>query len=124
MRRVQIIIPHIFPGMNDFIEANRTYSGRWNKGNSMKQADQRRIMEYLPEIRLKRPVRLHYVFYERNKRRDLDNISGYFHKVFQDALVQAGVLENDGWRQIRGYRDDFRVDPTFPRVEVTVEETK
>lgn len=123
MRRL-IVIPHIFPGMNEFIEANRTHSGRWNKGNSMKQNDQRIIMEYLPEVRFRKPVILKYTFYERNRRRDLDNISGYFHKVFQDALVNAGVLENDGWANIAGYRDTFRIDPRCPRVEIMIEEIR
>ena len=122
MRRL-VVIPHIFPGMNDFIRANRTKtSGRWSKGNAMKQADQRLIMEYLPDVRFKKPVILKYTFYERNRRRDLDNISGYFHKVFQDALVRAGVLENDGWAQIKGYTDTFKIDPKLPRVEISIEE--
>lgn len=39
-----------------------------------------------------------------------------------DALVQAGILENDGWKQIKGMADYFEVDKKYPRIEVRIEE--
>lgn len=72
--------------------------------------------------KLKPPVRISYLFVEQNRRRDHDNVSGFFHKVFQDSLVKAGMLENDGWNEIVGYRDDFTVDKNNPRVEVSIYE--
>ena len=71
---------------------------------------------------LKPPIRISYLFVEQNKRRDHDNVSGYWHKVWQDSLVKAGLLENDGWNEIVGYRDDFTVDKNNPRIEIVIYE--
>ena len=69
-------------------------------------------------------MRLHYHFYEPNKRRDLDNISAFAHKVIQDALVKCKVLNNDGWKEITGYTDSFSCDKENPRIEVVLEEVE
>lgn len=87
----------------------------------MKQRDQKIICSYLPRVRLNR-VFITYHFFEPNSRRDKDNISGYFHKIFQDALVQAGIIETDGWKHIRGMADYFDVDKGYPRIEINIEE--
>ena len=42
--------------------------------------------------------------------------------MIQDALVECGVLQNDGWKNIVGFSDDFFVDPKNPRIEVDIEE--
>lgn len=90
----------------------------------MKQKDQKRICEYLPSVKFKKKIFIEYVFYERNARRDKDNVSGYFHKIFQDAMVQAGMIENDGWKQIEGWSDYFYVDGRDPRIEVYIKEKR
>ena len=64
------------------------------------------------------------MWYEPNKRRDLDNISSFGRKVIQDALVNLGVLENDGWQNIRGFNDEFRVSKDEPRIEVHIFEVE
>lgn len=89
----------------------------------MKRRDQAAIMKYLPhDVKIrKRRVFIEYNFFEPNTKRDKDNISGYFHKVFQDALVQAGIIENDGWKCIRGFTDYFEVDRGSPRIEVILQ---
>lgn len=70
-------------------------------------------------------VKIVYHFYEPNARRDKDNISGYFHKIFQDALVQSGVIRDDGWKEICDFEDHFYVDRKNPRIEVEIyEQTK
>lgn len=117
------MIPGRLPGMNEFIDAQR--ANRF-KGANLKKSSQldcaRYIKKQMKGIDVKTPIRLHYTFVERNKRRDLDNISGFAHKVIQDALVQVGVLPNDGWEQIHGYTDSFMVDAHEPRIIVTIEE--
>ena len=50
-----------------------------------------------------------------------DNIA-FAKKFIQDALVKSRVLKNDGWNDIDGFSDDFRVDKKRPRVEVRIEE--
>jgi Holliday junction resolvase RusA-like endonuclease len=119
---MRVMIPGRFAGLNEFIDANRRQRGRWNAGNAMKQKDQRIILEYLPEVKFKQAVFLEYHFFEPNSRRDKDNISAYFHKIFQDAMVQAGMIPNDGWKQIKGMADYFDIDKKWPRIEVYIEE--
>lgn len=118
---MMIVVPGRFAGLNEFIDANRRKRGRWSAGNAMKQKDQKRIIQYLPDVKLKKPVYIEYVYYEPNSRRDKDNVSGYFHKIFQDACVQAGVLQNDGWKNIIGFADEFHVDQKNPRIEIYME---
>lgn len=119
-----VIIDGRFPSMNEFIEANRIGKGRWNKGNKMKQECQDIISSYistqLHKVHIDNPVYIKYIFYEPNKKRDLDNISGFFHKVFQDALVHCGVIHNDNWYYIIGFSDEFFVDNKTPRIEVKI----
>ena len=120
---MKIVIPGKFPGLNEFIAACRKSHGKWSGGNAMKQEAQHRILWHLPKgVRFKKPIFIEYCFYEPTARRDKDNISGFFHKVFQDALVQAGIIENDGWRQIYGMADYFQIDQKNPRIEIEIEE--
>lgn len=122
---MRIVIPGKFPGLNEFIAANRRIHGKWSGGNSMKQEDQKRILMYLPKgVKFTKPIHIEYCFYEPTAKRDKDNISGYFHKIFQDALVQAGIIENDGWKQIEGMSDRFKIDKVWPRIEVVIEERR
>lgn len=119
---MMITIHGEFPGMNEFIKANRTGHGKWNAGNAMKQRDQNRIAAQIPKCRFDKPIWITYRYYCPNKKKDLDNISGYFHKVFQDALVTRGVIHDDSWKYIIGFKDEFFVDRNNPRIEVEVTE--
>lgn len=51
-----------------------------------------------------------YLQVEPNRRRDQGNIPSFDRKVIQDALVGAGVLEDDGWNYAAGFSDRFGVD--------------
>lgn len=72
-------------------------------------------------VHIRNPVIIHYEWYEPNRKRDLDNIAGFGHKVIQDALVECGVLENDGWKEVIGFTDTFYVART-PKIVVELEE--
>ena len=120
-----LIIEGTFPGLNDFIDANRRSRRDWNAGNAMKQRDQRELVYSIrSQLRhsLNPPITIDYKYYCKDRRRDLDNISGYFHKVFQDALVASGRLENDSWKYITGFSDSFELDRKNPRIEITIHE--
>ena len=123
---IRVTIPGRFAGMNEFIEANRTGKRNWNKANTMKQRDQATLLAILrPSLRGKRikyPIHLSYRFYEPSARRDKDNISGYFHKIFQDALVIGGWIPNDGWKEIEGFEDHFDIDKGNPRIKIEIRE--
>lgn len=110
------------PGMNQWINAQNT--NRY-KGAQMKKEAQDlcywQAMQQLKNIRIRKPVIIHYIWYEKNTRRDLDNISGFGHKVIQDALVKAQVLKDDGWKEVAGYTDTFAVDRENPRIVIMLE---
>ena len=111
------------PSLNEYLAAERsTIRGRrgHSAGNSMKRTCEILIINAIRKAHLKRiknPVVLHYTFFEQNRKRDLDNISATAHKFVQDALVKAGILENDGWSNIVGFTDAFEVDAKNPRIE-------
>ena len=122
-RRYTLIINGKLDNLNDYITACRTNQ---YKGSSVKNYNENKvksaIYEQLGRIRITRPVYMSYRWYEPNRRRDLDNISSFGRKVIQDALVKTRVLQNDGWKEIVGFRDDFYIDKENPRVEVEIEE--
>lgn len=119
--RYTLIIAGRLSNMNDYTNACRTnqYKGaklKQKNENVVKQA----IYEQLGRLRIKNPVRMLYRWYEPNKRRDLDNISAFGRKVIQDALVDTRVLQDDGWRYVKGFQDEFYVDKGNPRIEVEI----
>lgn len=118
----KFVIRGTLPGLNDYLKAERSFSRKHSCGNDMKQQNQflicNAIRTQLKRLRIEHPVHISYTYYEPNKRRDLDNIAGVAHKFVQDSLVKCGVLENDGWRNIKGFSDQFYVDRKNPRIEV------
>lgn len=119
---MKINIPGSLPGLNNLIEAERAHR---QKGAALKR-DAQTLVEYELSDQIDRPLRepvtMHYTWIEPNRRRDKDNISSFGRKVIQDAMVAIGALQNDGWSNIAGFSDDFRVDPDDPRIEIDIEE--
>ena len=111
------------PNLNDFIRQNNKnrYAGAELKARSQKIAEIA-IWECMRGIKINKPVSIVYRWYEKNKRRDLDNVSSFGRKVIQDALVSTGVLVDDGWDYIRSFSDEFYIDSRNPRIEVTIME--
>ena len=116
-------IPGRLPGLNEYVEAERR--------NRFKAAQMKRdaqdwvilcIKKYMRGVHIMRPVYIRYFWHEPNRRRDKSNVSGYGRKVIEDALVEAGVLQDDGWDEIEGFEDRFFLDKANPRIIVEVEE--
>ena len=114
-----LTIPGRLPGMNEYTDACRSNP---QKGNRMKQENQMaiawHIMAQMRRVKFQGPVFLLYRYYERDRRRDKDNVSGFAHKVIQDALVQTGTLADDGWGYVIGHMDLYEVDKENPRIVV------
>ena len=114
-------IPGTLPGLNDYSTAERSnrhcgasVKSHWTKVAAVCAAK-------VPKVEKDQyPVTMRYRWFEPNRRRDLDNISAFGRKVIQDGLVRAGVMENDGWKQICGFVDEFFVDTEHPRIEVYI----
>lgn len=121
---MKLIIPRQLPGANTYIDACRRNK---HLANRLKHEAESAVIwaakSQLRGVRFDGPVVMHYTWVEPNRRRDKDNIA-FARKFVQDALVGAGVLENDGWAQIKGFSDDFAVDRKRPRVEVEIEKVE
>ncbi len=118
-----LVIPGTLNNLNDYIAAERTNR---HKGAKMKADNGKMvavaIRQCIRGVRIDRPVFMEYTWVEKNRRRDLDNISSFGRKVIQDALVETGVLKDDGWKHVVGFSDRFQVDKERPRIEVKIRE--
>lgn len=118
MTELILTIPGRLPGMNEYQNACRSH---WASGAMMK-SDAQQICEL--SMAKARRSKAHFdradiaiTWYEKNKRRDKDNIS-FGRKFIFDALQSMGILENDGWKQIRRITEQFEVDKNNPRIEI------
>ncbi len=117
---MKLTIPGRLPGLNEIIDAAR---GNKYKAAQQKQEYTNMVAWCAKAARLPRMERVDMAFYwyEPNRRRDKDNIMAG-QKFILDGLVEAGVLKNDGWKQIRDVSHRFAVDPGNPRVEIELME--
>lgn len=108
-------------GLNEYTKYNRA-----NKymGASAKKNEQAYIIwcirEQLGNIKIDKPVIGHFTWIEENKRRDLDNIC-FAKKFILDALVQAGILQDDNRKIVTNFTDSFEYS-NKSRVIVELEE--
>lgn len=120
-----LIVKGRLPGLNEYIDANRTNKF---KGAKFKERHEQALIfvikTQLKNIKIDKKIFITYHFFEPNKRRDLDNISAFAHKVIQDALVKSGIIKNDGWKEIVGFKDTFYIDKERPRIEVVLQEVE
>lgn len=108
------------PGLNELIEAERRHR---QEGARLKKQCEAVVMHAARQLggaEFEEPVYMVYHWYEKDRRRDKDNICAFGRKVIQDALVKARYLSNDGWKNIRGFEDHFEVDAKNPRVVVEI----
>lgn len=120
-----LTIPGGLDGLNAYLKeacASRHKAAEMKSGNEVAVIYAAR--HCLRGASIRKPVYMEYTWYEKDRRRDKDNISSFGRKVIQDALVQAGFLKDDGWDEIAGFSDDFRVDPENPRIEVLIREVE
>lgn len=119
----KLVIPGRLPGLNEYIEAERRNK---YKAAQIKREAENIVMlcarQQLRGWKARGPVMMFYLWVEKDRRRDKDNVSGYGRKIIQDALVKAKFLKNDGWNDIEGFADDFAVDKGNPRIEIVIEE--
>lgn len=64
-------------------------------------------------------------WYEKNKKRDKQNVLEGGLKLICDALIEMKIIENDRWKEIGKLDiDNFFVDKLNPRIEVYLKEAK
>ena len=115
-----LTIPGSLPGLNEYINDERTSRHKAAKLKAQVQdVIAWHIRRDLRGLHFSFPVVMSYTWIEKDRRRDKDNIA-FAKKFIQDALVETGVLRNDGWKEIEGFMDDFQVDKNKARVEVKI----
>lgn len=122
MKSLKITIPGRLAGLNEFIAATNHHR---MKGAALKKTEQERCQWAMIEAKRKRicfdTCKVKITWYEPNRHRDMDNISGFGRKVIFDALQTMGILKNDGWKQIKSITEYWAVDKQNPRIEVVLE---
>ena len=117
-----LIIPGRLSSLNKYIEDERA---NMYKGAALKRRNEKSIAiaikQCLKGVKIERPVEMHYLWVVPDRRTDRDNIA-FAKKFVQDALVNAGVLKNDGWNEVVGFFDRFQVDKSNPHIEVRIRE--
>lgn len=114
-----LTIPARMPGLNELIDAmnrNRHAYNRMKKKWGNLVAMLARAQGFQPIVS---PVHFEYEFGEPNRRRDPDNIFGGCSKIFCDALVEAGLLPDDGWEWVLSFVATWKVSEKA-YVKVTV----
>ena len=121
MTMTRIKIPMRLPGLNEYTAKCRISRGTWNAGNDMKRQVQDDLFVYLLKLpQFRKPIRIHFIWHEKNRKRDLDNVS-FAKKFILDAMQECGRIPNDNSRYILGFTDEAVYDGTYG-VELFIDE--
>jgi hypothetical protein len=114
-------LPWRLPGQNEIVAAAKGAGGTGRHYATLKAKLTNDIALHAYAAKLKPVPRayFHFLWHEKNRQRDPDNISAG-KKFILDSLVVAKVLENDGWGQVEGWSDRFLVSASVG-VLVTIE---
>ena len=115
----RLIIYGKMPGMNEIVAASKQHFAVYAK--MKKELTTSVAVMGLTLKPITPPVRVRFLWYEPDRRRDPDNISAGGRKFILDGLVEAGILPTDGWKLYEptgGLEDRFFIDKENPRVVV------
>lgn len=116
-------IDETLPGLNEILAAAKSGHGRGNAYARMKAEWTERIYFWAKSACMKpmpSPVRIGFLWVEKNRRRDPDNVAAGGRKLILDGLVKAGVLSDDGSHEIQSWTDTFAVSKDKPGVRVEI----
>ena len=117
---MRVVIGLKLPSLNEYINVCRT--NRY-KAAEYKRSLEKKILPYFAGIkRFEKPVRIHFVWIEENKRRDLDNVC-FAKKFILDAMVRGGYLKDDNRKCVVGFTDSFEYGEKA-RVILDIEEVE
>ena len=114
-------IPFRLPSLNEYTNANR---GNRYGGAKLKKSVQADIMPFINSISVfTEPVRVAFIWHEKTMRRDVDNVA-FAKKFILDALVNAGKLQGDSPKYVKGFTDGFDWSGKKEGVEIIILEAK
>lgn len=122
MTEYKFTIPGELPTRNEEINASKKHWGA--EGKLKREALERCGWSGIKQIPKLEAVKLEVTFYREDRRTDPDNIISAIKYVI-DSLQEYGVIENDGWRQIKPPFDlGWKKDKENPRTEVFLREVE
>lgn len=119
-------VPGPLPGMNEIIDAKATVFGRGRKKMSAYTAMKKRwdgvvaLHALAQRFQAVESGHFTYLIREPSKRRDPSNVIAGAVKILEDGLQKAGLLPNDGWKQVLGINPVWMVDSDRPGVSLFV----
>ena len=119
--RHHITIPGELPSMNQIIAKSKQHYGAYA---AMKKKYTGLVIEQAKDMQPIGKADFVFTWYCKDKRKDPDNVAAGGTKMCLDGLVEAGVMEGDGWGQVNSLTHMFQVDKNFPRVEIEIFEVK
>ena len=123
----RFFIPVCLPGLNEMLDARgRVFGAQKGKRRKNQYAELKKQYEIiisnciqLAKLKPMEKTWIVFKWYEKNKRRDPDNIAAG-KKYILDSLVNCSILKSDGWRHVAGWNDLFVVSKNRPGVEVAL----
>lgn len=106
----QIVLDYRFTSLNDYILAERS-----NRHVAAKiKRDETEVVRKIAKSNIdngfepvdRYPIDVTFMWYRKDSKTDPDNIA-FAKKFILDGLILAGVLINDGWKQIKSTKDEF-----------------
>lgn len=104
------------PTLNEIVEASKGHWGQYAKMKKKYTQLVKAAAHNMPQVKY---ANFDITWYCKNRRKDKDNIMGGQKFIF-DGLVEAGIIENDGWKQVGDISHSFKVDKENPRIEVLI----
>lgn len=115
----QIFFPGRITDFNKYTNAERANRQYGAKMKTKTEAVLQKIIKVSNCPTFTKPVHVLFIWIEKNRMRDKDNIASAKKFVF-DSLVKSKVLQGDGWRWVNGFGDGFLVDKAEPGILVTI----
>lgn len=112
-------IPGPLPGMNEIIDAAKTFRNipsknirrpynRLYKYTEFKEKWNTYIKARIGKSEPMKKIWINFIWIEPDRKRDPDNIAAA-KKFILDGMILAGLIKNDGWNEIAGWIDRFHV---------------
>ena len=122
---MKMVIGGELPTLNEIIDKSKSHYMQYAK---MKKSATNRVawacnqLETIDKVTLN-SIELDITYYYKNRRKDPDNIAAA-KKFILDGLVKAGIIKNDGWKEVKGWSEKWERDKDNPRIEVEIKEVE
>ena len=117
----KLVIFGAYHNINDVVKLVGNPKGASIYANMKRKAENAIVLQLANIAPIPGKNKLHFTWFCKDRKQDPPNICAGGRKFICDALQTAGIIENDGWKNIDGFSDSFIIDKEKPRVEVIFE---